>query len=195
MSHSHLQRISGECVWTRLNVFAFAVIACRRWSLLLQRISGERERLPAKNSVVVSGLWWCCWFLLAASARENICRTRTSHSRRRPKSENMASSSFSVSAIVNRSFLCWCPALNLQNGVNNVNNVCYTCGKLVYILDLHKFRRGRCCCEHPLPNEFEFCYRCKNIIHEQDGSIPTEARIGITRAVEMYRLHTNIQAK
>jgi len=84
-----------------------------------------------------------------------------------------------------RPYLCWCAELNLQYGVNWEKSTCRTCGKLVYIIDLERFRFVKCLCLQPVSNEFFYCYLCNGVIHNGKDANPPEAIIAYRRALFM----------
>jgi hypothetical protein len=84
-----------------------------------------------------------------------------------------------------RGRLCWCPDLDLKNGVGD-SSMCKTCGKLVAIIQLEQFKPRRCICiRPPRINVFYFCERCRGSVRGADGNIHPEAYISVKRAIYM----------
>jgi hypothetical protein len=85
-------------------------------------------------------------------------------------------------SIFDRSGWCWCPELDLVNGVT-AESLCKVCHKIVAIINLAKFRSQPCSCiGPPVSNQFRFCVRCRGTIRLHNGSLAREAFIAIKRA-------------
>ena len=82
--------------------------------------------------------------------------------------------------------LCWCPGLDLDNGVDG-NNQCRVCRGLVVIIHLEQYRRGGCeCTPRPGFDEAHFCLVCKHPQLLAGGEEHPYTRIAIDRAVAMH---------
>ncbi len=91
--------------------------------------------------------------------------------------------------LANRAAMCWCRDLDLDRGVARATNLCHRCGRIVWIVDIHRFKMIPCHCPVPIPNEFFFCQLCSNVVLDRNGRQPEYSLLAVKRAVHMLLCH------
>jgi hypothetical protein len=85
-----------------------------------------------------------------------------------------------------RLLLCWCPYLDLDNGVDRRISRCKLCGKLVRVLRIVDFHLNTCNCPRRTPDTCFFCPVCRQPIRDPGGNLHPCTYIAIMRAFAMH---------
>ena len=87
-------------------------------------------------------------------------------------------------SLVRRVALCFC----VPYIVDPNSAICKTCGKIVMMIHLNKYRMVNCICANPAPNEMYFCESCKGVVVDESGNRRRETLISVQRVLDFIDL-------